>query len=200
MLSSISRLGERARNNRWVVTVGVYTAASAAVGAAAGAVLGGIGSLLSLTAVQRAGALAVIAALAVLADLGLLPIPTIRRQVDEDWLHRYRGWVYGAGFGGQLGLGVVTIVTTATIYLTLAGELLSARPMTGVLIGGAFGLVRALPLLVAGRARTHGELVARHRRILALAPGATVATVGVTGAAAVLLAVVAVLAGTGRLA
>ena len=37
-----------------------------------------------------------------------------RRQVNEDWMARYRGWAYGAGFGLQLGLGVVTIVTTAS--------------------------------------------------------------------------------------
>jgi hypothetical protein len=31
--------------------------------------------------------------------------PSWQRQVDERWLTTYRGWVYGAGFGFQLGAG-----------------------------------------------------------------------------------------------
>ncbi len=62
-------------------------------------------------------------------------------------MSRYRGPIFGAGFGFQLGLGVVTIVTTSAIYLTLAGELLSGSASTGALIGGVFGLARAMPIL-----------------------------------------------------
>lgn len=53
-------------------------------------------------------ALAGLAGLALDLGLGALRLPGPARQVDEDWLARYRGWVYGAGFGTQLGLGVVT--------------------------------------------------------------------------------------------
>ena len=36
--------------------------------------------------------------------------------MNEEWLTSYRGWVYGAGFGAQLGTGVVTIVTSPIVY------------------------------------------------------------------------------------
>ena len=58
-------------------------------------------------------------------------LPGPRRQVDERWLHRYRGWVYGAGFGVQLGLGVATVVTTSAVYVMLA-----AAVLTGTAAGG----------------------------------------------------------------
>jgi hypothetical protein len=78
-------------------------------------------------------------------------LPSLRRQVNEDWLRRYRGWVYAAGFGFQLGLGVVTIVTISAVYLTFIAALLSGSLMTGLLIGGSFGLLRAMPLVATTR-------------------------------------------------
>jgi hypothetical protein len=75
--------------------------------------------------------------------------------VDEDWLTRYRTWVYATGFGWQLGTGVVTIVTSAATYAWLALLLLLGLP-AAVVIGAVFGLVRALPLL-AGRTATTPE-------------------------------------------
>ena len=56
---------------------------------------------------------------------------------------RYRSWVYGLGFGVQLGLGVVTIVTTSAIYAMLLAAALSGSAAAGALIGGVFGFVRA---------------------------------------------------------
>jgi hypothetical protein len=116
----------------------------------------------------------------VLIDIGLLRLPTIHRQVNEDWLTQYRGWVYGAGYGFQLGVGIVTIVTTAAVYLTLAGELLVGSVAGGALIGLTFGAMRAAPLLALGRPSTHEQLVARHRKLVTLAPVGRAATVGIT--------------------
>src|SRR5919199_572668 len=55
-----------------------------------------------------------------------------------------RGWVYGAGFGGQLGVGVATIVTTSLVYATLIAAFLSAAVWSGALIAGAGGAARGL--------------------------------------------------------
>jgi hypothetical protein len=63
--------------------------------------------------------------------------------VNEDWLVRYRGWVVGLGFGGQLGFGVVTIVTTSAIYAMVLAAALAGDAGTGALIGGVFGVTRA---------------------------------------------------------
>ena len=51
-------------------------------------------------------------------------VPGPRRQVDERWLDRYRGWVYGLGYGSQLGLAVTTVVSSAATYVALLAALL----------------------------------------------------------------------------
>lgn len=58
-------------------------------------------------------------------------LPSWRRQVDEAWLGLYHGWVTGVGFGYQLGLGVVTISTSATTYAVLLLAVLAGGPGTG---------------------------------------------------------------------
>ncbi|HSS10068.1 MAG TPA: hypothetical protein VLL25_09295, partial [Acidimicrobiales bacterium] len=170
MLTSISPLGERARHNRWGLTVTAYVAGSVLAGVAVGILLGGLGAVFSLPAAAKAALLAVGALASILADAGVIPLPTLHRQVNEDWLNRYRGWVYGGGFGVQLGAGVATIVTSATVYLTLVGELLVGSAALGALIGATFGLVRAAPLVILGRPRGYQQLVAHHGRLVALAP------------------------------
>ena len=182
MLTSISPLGEQARGNRWAVTAAAYLAGSLLGGASLGALLGFVGpGPLPLAA-------AAACALAAAADLAGL-LPRGHRQVDEDWLTRYRGWVYGLGFGYQLGLGVVTIVTSASTYAVLALALCSGSPWVGAVIGGTFGLVRALPLLSLRRARTPASLRGIGRRLDGLAAWAGRATaVLLAGAAAALVA------------
>src|SRR6266851_4285374 len=128
MLGSITPLGERGRHSRWTVTVVFYLAGSAAAGLAMGGLLGAAGRIgLGTAGVQRLWALAGAAAVGLAVDGGLfgMRLPSPRRQVNEAWLRRYRGWVYGLGFGLQLGLGVVTIVTSSAVYLTLAAAFLS---------------------------------------------------------------------------
>jgi hypothetical protein len=146
--------------------------------------MGGIGVVFPIPAAARAPLLAFAALACLLIDTGLIPLPTVRRQVNEDWLGRYRGWAYGAGFGLQLGAGVVTIVTSAAVYLTLVGEFLVGSEVTGAMIGAAFGLVRAAPLMAPGRARSHEQLVTRHRRLVALAPAGKQLTLAMTAGAA----------------
>src|SRR5258706_11051335 len=106
MLSSITPFGERGRNNRFGVTTTFFVAGAVGGGVALGATVG----LLGLLAVPDRPT-AILVTLAALALIGAMldarafgvRLPTIRRQVDERWLQRYRGWVYGIGFGAQLG-------------------------------------------------------------------------------------------------
>lgn len=153
MLASINPLGERARNQRWGVTYGFYLFGSVAGGATLGVIAGAAGASLDLLVDPGASLIAALVAaacvVAVAVDVPLagLRAPTVRRQVNENWLARYRGWVYGLGFGYQLGLGVVTVVTTAFVYLVIVLALLAQSALGGLAIGAAFGVARALPLL-----------------------------------------------------
>jgi hypothetical protein len=105
-----------------------------------------------------AAALLLLAGLALDLRLGGRRLPTWRRQVDEAWVGRYRGWVVGMGFGAQLGFGVVTIVTSSTTYAVVVLAFLSGTPWAGALLGGLFGLVRALPLVLMAGVDTRERL------------------------------------------
>jgi hypothetical protein len=149
MLTSITPLGERGRGNRWAVTTTAYAVGCALGGATTGMVLGAVGALLPpLPVLLVAGAVCLLAAA---ADVVPGRRPMGRRQVDERWLGRYRGWVYGLGFGVQLGLGVVTVVTSAATFAVLAVALLTQSPTAGALVGLVFGAARALPALLVRR-------------------------------------------------
>lgn len=174
MLSSITPLGERGRNNRWGLTVSAYLVGSTAGGAVVGVAFGALGQA-ARAAWPGPGDPPAAAALCVLAAVALgglvleagwrgARLPTLKRQVDERWLDGLRGWVYGIGYGFQLGLGVVTIVTSALTYTTVAAALLSASWVGGLMIGTTFGLMRALPILLTARVQGPAELRALHVR------------------------------------
>ena len=149
MLTSITPLGERSRGNRWAVTATAYAVGCVLGGASTGLVLGAVGALLpALPVLLLAGTACLLAAA---ADLAPGRLRGGHRQVDEDWLARYRGWVYGAGFGYQLGLGVVTVVTSAATGAVLVLALLTQSPVAGLLLGAVFGVARALPALLLRR-------------------------------------------------
>ena len=187
MLASIHPLGERARRSRWWLTTTAYVAGSAAGGAVLGAVAGAAGSLLRLS--LSPWGVATVCVMVVVLDL--VGVPSWHRQVNEDWLRRYRGWVYGAGFGFQLGLGVATIVTTAAVYGVAVLAAMSGSLTTGTLIGALFGMSRAVPLLSAAGVRHPDQLRRLHARLArAAAPAARLAssTLAVAAVAAVVMA------------
>jgi sulfite exporter TauE/SafE len=191
MLASIHPLGERARHNRFWITATTYIAGSVAGGALAGGIAGAVGAALWATAApspQVVGWLAVFVCLsAALLDASGRRLPGVRRQVDDDWMRRYRGWVYGAGFGFQLGLGVVTIVTTAAVYATFAMAALTGAVTTAAMVGAGFGGARAATLLASSRVSDPGGLRLLHRRLAAVAPYARIATIGTLTAIAFLV-------------
>jgi hypothetical protein len=167
MLASIHPLGERARKRRWGVTVSAYVLGSTVAATLLGGALGGLGGMLALPALWTAAAVVLLCALGLAFDLHLggLQLPTVHRQVDKDWLDRYRGWVVGVGFGFQLGLGVVTIVDTAAVYLALGLALLASSAGGGAVVGATFGLARALVILGVARVRRPEQLRSALRRM-----------------------------------
>jgi hypothetical protein len=162
MMGSITPLGQRARGSRFWPTATAYIVSSASAGLLVGVVLGVVGSplahTLSWTARIEILATGTLVGLAADVRLGGLRLPTVHRQVNEEWMLRYRGPVFGAGFGFQLGLGFVTIVSTSAIYATMLAELLVGDVVTAALIGITFGAVRALPILAVAGVREPRQL------------------------------------------
>jgi MFS family permease len=193
MLSSITPLGERGRGNRFR-----HTAAWFIVGAIAGGLcLGGGGALLALAwgalGTPQAAALATggaLAALAALADLGALgfEMPLLRRQVNERWLDQFRGWVYGAGFGWQIGVGLATYVMTTGVLLVVALGALGANPLVALGEGALFGTVRGLAVLIGALATTPAALMRIHQRVDRFREPVRRSTIGVLAAVALVLA------------
>ncbi len=179
MLASITPLGERGRQAHWGVTITAFALGAAGAGALAGAGAGAVGEIASralagggaarasdaLGAHSRLAVLAVGLLAAIMLDAGARPVPGPRRQVDERWLDDYRGWVYGLGFGAQLGLGVTTVVTSAATYVALLAALLTADPLRGAVIVGCYGAIRGLTPLAAAGVRAPGQLLLMHRRL-----------------------------------
>lgn len=197
MLASIHPLGERVRGNRWWLTAAAYIIGSTAGGVLAGAALGALGSQMlrlgqglagpRIAATPARGWLLVGAAgFAALADLRWDRPPwPVRRQVDDAWLRRYRGWVYGGGFGVQLGLALVTIVSTASVLVAWLAALVAATPVAGAAVGLVFGLSRGVPLLATARVASPADLWRFQQRFQAAALPARWATVAALGAGAV---------------
>ena len=190
MLASITPLGERGRGSRWGITVSAFLLGATLAGAAEGAVLGLLGLVVlgdGLGAHARLLVLAVGLGLAAVLELALPRVPGPNRQVNERWLDEYRGWVYGLGFGAQLGLGITTVVTSATTYVAMLVAFLAADPGWGALVLGIFGAIRGGMPLLAARVRAPEQLRAFHMRFErargAIAPASLACLAGMTAVA-----------------
>ena len=187
MLSTITPIGERGRNHRyastatWFVLGAVLGGATLGVGAALLAV--GVGTF-DLSAEAALGATALLAAVTIASDLnvGGFRLPSHTRQVNESWLDEFRSWVYGGGFGWQIGVGLATYVTTAAVYLMIAMAALTGDPLVAFLLMTGFGLVRGLAVLLGRRLTSPERLFALHRRLEELLPTAQRAIVLVQAA------------------
>jgi MFS family permease len=184
MLSQITPVAEAGRRQRFGRTAAWFVAGAVLGGLtlgtliALGAALVGASSIGANAAVALVGAAAIVAALVDGRVLGSGP-PFLRRQVNEDWLSNYRSWVYGGGFGWQIGAGITTYVMTAAVPLLVVVGALTGRPAVGLLLGVLFGLVRGLAVLTGARVRNPTALYALHRRFDSLAEPVRRAVVGV---------------------
>jgi hypothetical protein len=173
MLASITPLGERGRQSSWGVTASMHVLGSLGGGSAVGALagllgrlaLGGVGSPASVGLHARVAALAAMLAAGPAWELAGGDVPGPRRQVDERWLDRYRGWVYGLGYGAQLGAGLTTVVVSSAVYIVPLAAFLSAGPLTGAVVGAVAGGLRGATVLVGGWLVTPRRVVVFHERM-----------------------------------
>jgi MFS family permease len=197
MLSTITPFGERSRGHRYAVTASWFVAGAVLGGLTLGGLAAGLAAAgaaigVSADSAWLVGTLALAAAVtaAIDADVFGPVIPIWRRQVNDQWLARYRSWVYGVGFGWQIGVGVVTYIMTAAVFLVVLTAALSLNPVESVGLCAWFGLARGLAVLLTARADSPARLRALHQRFDALGPAVRVAVIAVqAGVALVALAV-----------
>jgi len=196
MLSSITPLSENGRGNRYWATVTWFLLGAILGGATLGAVAA-LGALVvaatEMTPASSAVLVLVAALVTVASDLGVggFRLPANPRQVERTWLDRYRSWIYGVGFGWQLGVGVATYVMSASVYLMVVAAAATARPLLAMMIVTLFGFLRGLAVLPAARVKTPADLGRLHRLIERFRPLsrtiAVVTQIGVLAAAATVL-------------
>ena len=180
MLATVTPLAERGRGYRYRSTAAWFVLGSVAGGATLGAAMAvlavGIHALaLSPLVVGIVATAAAVVAAGSDADVGGHQLPVHHRQVNERWLDRFRPWVYGAGFGWQIGTGLATYIMTAAVYLTIVLGALTGSPLAALATALVFGLVRGVAVLLGRRITTPEALVAFHRRFFEL--GRTVGTI-----------------------
>ena len=173
MLATITPLAEQGRGHRYRVTATWFVAGSVL----GGTMLGGAMALLALavgllpaTDTELAVVAVLAGAITVAADTRVASflLPVHFRQVNERWLDQFRPWVYGAGFGWQIGTGLATYIKTCAVYLMIVLAVLTGSPTSAVAIGAIFGLVRGLAVFFGHRITTPAALADFHRRFMAV--------------------------------
>ncbi len=124
------------------------------------------------------------------SDIGVggFRLPVHYRQVNERWLDQFRPWVYGAGFGWQIGTGLATYIVTAAVYLMVLLSALTGNGWLALGMGTLFGFVRGLSVYL-GRSITSGDaLRSFHQWFTDLGPKVRRAMLAVEGTVVALFA------------
>ncbi len=196
MLSQITPLAEAGRGQRYARTAGWFVAGATLGGLSLGCAMAALALVVTGIGPSATTAIAVTAGCAFAAAtvdarvLGFGP-PFLRRQVNDHWLSTYRPWVYGGGFGWQIGAGFTTYVMTAAVPLVVVVAALCTNPWTALTVGGVFGLARGIAVLLGARLRTPAALYDFHRRFDAWTEPVRQIVIGIQLAVAVAAASIA---------
>ena len=144
--------GARQRGNR-ATAHWIHLGGSVLAAAAFGACLAAAGDVIGLSPALGAGIAASVAAAYVLRALDLVRIPAPERgkQVPAAWRVTLPANLTAALYGGALGVGVVTHIWALTMYPILTWVALGTLPIGGAIVWSAYGLGRALPVMVIER-------------------------------------------------
>lgn len=193
MLSTITPMAERSRGRNWWATATWFLLGALLGGATLGLAAAALAALVGTAAATTTTLLALGAGAAVVAvalDLGVAgtTMPHHRRQVNEQWLDQFRSWVYGVGFGWQIGTGYATYIMTAAVYLTVALAALTGSPLTAFGICVLFGAVRGLAIFLGVRLDEPVKVALFHFRFEEIGPIVRRVVIGVQVAVALALA------------
>jgi hypothetical protein len=133
---------------KWLVSVALFALGAVAAAAAVGLLLG------AALPLAGSGWLALVALVALVegaaeARLLRLPVPQLRRQVPERWRERFPLPLTALLYGLGLGLGFATYIPVATLVVVAVGVAFLTGPLAGAAVMAAFGLGRAVALVVS---------------------------------------------------
>ncbi len=149
----------------------VVACATFSVGAMAGGAIT-FGGLALLGDALGAGAPAVAALVALAAAAGEARgariVPQVRRQVPESWRRRMPLPLAAGLYGVLLGLGFTTFILSFAVWALAGMSVALGDPALGLMAGLAFGVGRALPVIVLAPSGggSLGEAMAQRPRIL----------------------------------
>jgi hypothetical protein len=175
MLATITPMAEHARGHRYYPTALWFITGAVAGGVTLGLAMASLAIAVGVLGI-RTVIVAVLAcaasALAAASDARVcgFQLPVHHRQVNERWLDGFRAWVYGAGFGWQIGAGVATYIKTAAIYLLVVLTALSSSPTLALVLGAVFGLLRGLAVFLGRGITSPAALSAFHHRFSSWEP------------------------------
>jgi hypothetical protein len=149
MVDTLAATGPRGRRGS-VAACATFAVGALAGGLATFAGLSGVGALLDTTgsAATAIAAAAVALAAAVAEARGVRIVPQIRRQVPEPWRRVMPLPLAAALYGVLLGLGFTTFVLTFAVWALAGIAVALGDVQLGVTMGLAFGVGRALPVVV----------------------------------------------------
>ena len=190
MLSTITPIAEAGRGHNFRVTSIWFVIGSIGGGLTLGGLMAGLAIWAANSGLSPAAASSVIVMAALVtaasdARVAGLRLPRHDRQVNERWLDRYRSWVYGIGFGWQIGTGLGTYIMTAGVYLLILMGALSGRPLFALALGAVFGLIRGLAVYLNVGSDSIERLLAFHADFESHRDAIRRATIAFQGAIAV---------------
>jgi hypothetical protein len=149
MVETIGTALGDARRSATTVAATTFTVGAVLGGALTFGSLAFVGGLVGHeTSGVRDGLAAVLALAAALADWrGMKVAPQIRRQVPERWRWTMPLSLACGLYGILLGLGFTTFVLTFAVWALAGISFAAGSPSVGLMIGVAFGIGRALPIL-----------------------------------------------------
>jgi hypothetical protein len=150
MVETIGLAGDRGRRLTTIASCAAFVPGAVAGGVATFGLLSAIGGLVHGTAGHTAYlvAAAVAVVTAVAEARGVRIAPQIRRQLPEGWRWRMPLPLAACLYGVLLGLGFTTFVLSFGVWALGGISLALGDPGTGLVIGAAFGVGRALPVVV----------------------------------------------------
>jgi hypothetical protein len=153
MIATIGPLVQEARRQWWQSTL-LFVLGSAAGGAVTFGLLGCLGQF-TLGEIRPAvlwTGFAAAAYMFALQELGSIKwaLPGTTRSVPKNWWEDLGPSKGALAYGIGLGLGITTVVPFASFYSLALWAVLSANAEYAVALGLAYGVARALPVLLAG--------------------------------------------------